>query len=137
MIKLRHQQPSLWHRGLAEDIEGLWEPWMRLVDELLEDERLVDTVYEARGERHAQSRVRGRMQTPAEVLLRLLLLKARIRNWTTTCWSERCEPIWYIAPLPGSETNYSEDLDTTGRLIEPKVIDNCTAGWWNWRRSEE
>jgi len=22
MIKLRHQQPSLWHRGLAEDIEG-------------------------------------------------------------------------------------------------------------------
>ena len=32
MIKLRHQQPSLWHRGLAEDIEGLWEPWMRLVD---------------------------------------------------------------------------------------------------------
>jgi hypothetical protein len=31
MIKLRHQQPSLWHRGLAEDIEGLWEPWMLLV----------------------------------------------------------------------------------------------------------
>jgi len=43
MIKLRHEQPSLWHRGLAEDIEGLWEPWMRLVDELLEDEQLVDT----------------------------------------------------------------------------------------------
>ena len=73
MIKLRHQQPSLGHRGLAEDIEGLWEPWMRLVDELLEDEQLVDTVYEAQGERHPQSRIRGRMQTPAEVLLRLLL----------------------------------------------------------------
>jgi hypothetical protein len=81
MIKLRHQQPSLWHRGLAEDIEGLWEPWMRLVDELLEDEQLVDTVYEAQGERHPQSRIRGRMQTPAEVLLRLLLLK-HIRNWS-------------------------------------------------------
>ena len=66
MIKLRHQQPSLWHRGLAEDIEGLWEPWMRLVDELLEDEQLLDTVYEAQGERHPQSRSRGRMQTPAE-----------------------------------------------------------------------
>src|SRR3954447_26053745 len=75
MIKLRHQQPSLCHRGLAEDIEGLWEPWMRLVDELLEDEELLDTVYEAQGERHPQSRTRGRMQTPAEVLLRLLLLK--------------------------------------------------------------
>ncbi len=81
MIKLRHQQPSLWHRGLAEDIEGLWEPWMRRVDELLEDERLLDTVYEAQGERHPQSRRRGRMQTPAEVLLRLLLLK-HIRNWS-------------------------------------------------------
>jgi len=75
MLKLRHQQPSLWHRGLAEDIEGVWEHWMRRVDELLEDERLLDTVYEAQGERHPQSRRRGRMQTPAEALLRLLLLK--------------------------------------------------------------
>ena len=65
MIKLHHQQPSLWHRGLAEDIEGLWEPWMRLVDELLEDEQLLDTVYQAQGERHPQSRSRGRMQTLA------------------------------------------------------------------------
>src|ERR1039457_4310686 len=81
MIKLRHQQPSLWHRGLAEDIEGLWEPWLLLVDKLLEDEHLVDTVYEAQGERHPQSRIRGRMQTPAEVVLRLLLLK-HIRNWS-------------------------------------------------------
>jgi IS5 family transposase len=81
MIKLSHQQPSLWHRGPAEDIEGLWEPWMWLVDELLEDEQLLDTVYEAQGERHPQSRVRGRVQTPAEVLLRLLLLK-HIRNWS-------------------------------------------------------
>ena len=32
------------HRGLAKDIEGLWEPWMLLVDELLEDEQLLDTV---------------------------------------------------------------------------------------------
>src|ERR1700732_2356293 len=81
MIKLRHQQPSLWHRGLAEDMERLWEPWMLLVDKLLEDEQLLDTVYEAQGERHPQSRMRGRMQTPAEVVLRLLLLK-HIRNWS-------------------------------------------------------
>src|SRR6202043_2707389 len=101
MIKLRHQQPSLWHRGLAEDIEGLWEPWMRLVDELLEEEQLLDTVYEAQGERHPQSRSRGRMQTPAEVLLRLLLLK-HIRNGVMTCWNERYGPIWCIAPLLGS-----------------------------------
>jgi len=45
MIKLRHQQLSLWHSGLAEEIEDLWEPWMRLVDRLLEDEQLLDTIY--------------------------------------------------------------------------------------------
>jgi hypothetical protein len=49
MTKLRHQQPSLWHPGLTKDIEDLWEPWMRLVDRLLEDEQLVDTIYEAQG----------------------------------------------------------------------------------------
>jgi hypothetical protein len=47
MTKLRHQQPSLWHPGLTKDIEDLWEPWMRLVDRLLEDEQLVDTIHEA------------------------------------------------------------------------------------------
>jgi transposase, IS5 family len=81
MIKLRHQQPSLWHSGLAEEIQDLWEPWMRLVDRLLEDEQLRDTIYEAQGERDPQSRSRGREQTPAEVVLRLLLLK-HIRNWS-------------------------------------------------------
>ena len=48
MTKLRHQQPSLWHPGLTKDIEDLWEPWMRVVDGLLEDEQLLDTIYEAR-----------------------------------------------------------------------------------------
>jgi len=44
VIKLRHQQPSLWHKGLAKDIEDLWEPWMREVDQLLEDAALVEEV---------------------------------------------------------------------------------------------
>jgi len=42
MIKLRHQQPSLWTGILAEEIEDLWEPWMRAVDGLLEDEQPMD-----------------------------------------------------------------------------------------------
>jgi Transposase domain (DUF772) len=49
--------------------------------EYLEDEQLLDTVYEAQGERHPQSRVRGREQTPSEVVVRLLLLK-HVRNWS-------------------------------------------------------
>jgi IS5 family transposase len=125
MIKLRHQQPSLWHRGLAEDIEGLWEPWMRLVDELLEDEQLLDTVYEAQGERHPQSRRRGRMQTPAEVLLRLLLLK-HIRNWSYDVLERevRANLVYRAFTRIGDEkVPDAKTLARLGQLIEPKVIE--------------
>src|SRR6267378_5720146 len=81
MIRIRHQQPSLWEGLFAEEVAELWEPWMRVVDELLEDEELVDAVYEAQGKRHPQSRQRGRQQTPAEVALRMLILK-HVRNWS-------------------------------------------------------
>jgi IS5 family transposase len=81
VIKLRHAQPTVWEGLFAEEVAELWEPWMRVVDELLEDEDLLDTVYDAQGKRHAQSRVRGRQQTPAEVALRMLILK-HVRNWS-------------------------------------------------------
>src|SRR6266852_2793931 len=125
MIKLRHQQPALWHRGLAEDIEGLWEPWMRLVDELLEDEQLLDTVYEAQGERHPQSRSRGRMQTPAEVLLRLLLLK-HIRNWSYDVLERevRANLVYRAFTRIGDEkVPDAKTLARLGQLIGPKVIE--------------
>src|ERR1700719_578325 len=125
MIKLRHQLPSLWHRGLADDIEGLWEPWMRLVDELLEDEQLLDTVYEAQGERYPQSRIRGRMQTPAEVLLRLLLLK-HIRNWSYDVLERevRANLVYRAFTRIGDEkVPDAKTLARLGQLIEPKVIE--------------
>jgi IS5 family transposase len=125
MIKLRHQQPSLWHRGLAEDIEGLWEPWMLLVDKLLEDEQLVDTVYEAQGERHPQSRIRGRMQTPAEVVLRLLLLK-HIRNWSYDVLERevRANLVYRAFTRIGDEkVPDAKTLARLGQLVEPKVVE--------------
>src|ERR1700682_4747629 len=81
VIQLRHQQRSVGEGLFAEEVAELWEPWMRVVDELLEDEELVDTVYEAQGRRHGQSRRRGRRQTPPEVALRMLILK-HVRNWS-------------------------------------------------------
>jgi IS5 family transposase len=125
MIKLRHQQPSLWHRGLAEDIEELWEPWMRLVDELLEDEQLLDTVYEAQGERYPQSRIRGRMQTPAEVLLRLLLLK-HMRNWSYEVLERevRANLVYRAFTRIGDEkVPDAKTLARLGQLVGPKVIE--------------
>jgi IS5 family transposase len=50
-------------------------------DKLLDDETLIDRVYEAQGKRHEKSQTRGRSQAPAETALRLLLLK-HVRNWS-------------------------------------------------------
>ena len=54
---------------------------MRQADALLEDEAVLDAVYEAQGKRRKHSRTRGRKQTPAEVVLRMLILK-HARNWS-------------------------------------------------------
>ena len=54
---------------------------MKYADQVLEDEQLVATVYEALARRHPNSRSRGRLGTPAEIVLRLLILK-HVRNWS-------------------------------------------------------
>jgi len=50
MIHMRHQQPSLWETFFAEEVAELWEPWMRAVDGLLEDDELLRAVFEAQGQ---------------------------------------------------------------------------------------
>jgi IS5 family transposase len=74
-------QRTLWEGVMDLDVHALWEPWMVEADRLLDDEDLIEVVFEAQGQRHAQSATRGRSQTPAETVLRLLLLK-HVRNWS-------------------------------------------------------
>src|ERR1700719_4507415 len=81
MTRRKQGQRVLWEGMLDEDVRALWEPWMIEADRLLEDEELIDRVYEAQGERHQYSATKGRSQTPAEMVLRLLLLK-HVRNWS-------------------------------------------------------
>ena len=81
MIHLRHSSPRFPEAFIAEAIGDFWEPWMRQADRVLEDEKLVNVVYEALLRRHPKSRTRGRLGTPAEIVLRMLLLK-HIRNWS-------------------------------------------------------
>src|SRR5262249_3187418 len=56
------------------------DPTLREIDQLLEDEVLVDRVTEALAQRHPQSRRRGRLGTPASVVLRMLVLK-HLYDW--------------------------------------------------------
>src|SRR5229473_5223868 len=81
MTRRKQGQRKLWEGIVDEDVRGLWEPWMIEADQLLEDEELIDQVFEAQGERHEHSATKGRSQTPAEMVLRLLLLK-HVRNWS-------------------------------------------------------
>jgi len=81
VIEARRRQFSFADGLIAEEVSDLWEDWMRPADQVLDDEQLLTTVYEALAKRHPKSRTRGRPGTPAEVVLRLLLLK-QIRNWS-------------------------------------------------------
>lgn len=82
MITLRCVSQPQFPEGLVEDAVGdLWEPWMRVADRILDDEQLLPAVYEALVRRHPKSRTRGRLGTPAEIVVRMLLLK-HLRNWS-------------------------------------------------------
>jgi IS5 family transposase len=81
MIEARRQQLQFGEGLIAEEVSDLKEDWMKHADQVLEDEQLVATVYEALARRSPKSRTRGRRGTPAEVVLRLLLLK-HLRNWS-------------------------------------------------------
>jgi len=81
MTRRKQGQRVPWEGMIDEDVRALWEPWMIQADRLLDDEELIDRVYEAQGKRHEHSATKGRSQTPAEMVLRLLLLK-HVRNWS-------------------------------------------------------
>lgn len=81
MIEMRRAQLSFGDGLIAGEISDLREDWMRHADEVLADEQLVAAVYEALSKRHPKSRSRGRRAAPAEMVLRLLILK-HVRNWS-------------------------------------------------------
>jgi transposase, IS5 family len=66
---------------IAEEVSDLRDHWMEAADRVLADEEIVAAVYEALAQRHPKSRSKGRKGTPAEVVLRLLILK-HVRNWS-------------------------------------------------------
>jgi len=78
---MRRAQRSFGDGLIAEEVEDLRERWMDHADRLLDDETIVAAVYEALGRRHPRSLSRGRRGNPAEMVLRLLVLK-HVRNWS-------------------------------------------------------
>jgi IS5 family transposase len=80
MVRRRKQDRSLFE-VLLPDSDKLWPAWLKRIDTLLEDEAVVDTVAAALEQRWPQSRKRGRPGTPADVVLRMLILK-HLHDWS-------------------------------------------------------
>jgi IS5 family transposase len=78
---MRRVQLKFGDHWVAEEVADLREDWMGHADRILDDDAIVMAVYEALGKRHPKSRSRGRRGAPAEMVLRLLVLK-HVRNWS-------------------------------------------------------
>lgn len=85
MVRRRYGQRSLFE-VLLPDGDKLWEPELKGIDLVLEDEELLDEFQRALERRRPKSRRWGRPGTPAEVALRMLVLK-HLYDWSF----DRCE----------------------------------------------
>jgi transposase, IS5 family len=81
VIEMRRAQLKFGDHWVAEEVADLREDWMIHADQILDDEIIVTAVYEALSKRRPKSRSRGRHGAPAEMVLRLLVLK-HVRNWS-------------------------------------------------------
>src|SRR5256884_8629027 len=98
---------------------------MRQVDALLTDAELVQIVYEALARRWPQSRTRGRPGTPAEVVLRLLLLK-HMRNWSYHVLEREVRANLVYRQFTRGGAQKVPDAKTLGKLAlarGPKIIE--------------
>src|ERR1700731_4715013 len=80
MVQRRQRERSLFE-VLLPDGHKLWPDWLRKIDTLLEDEAVIEVVARGLEARWPQSRRRGRLGTPAEVVIRMLMLK-HLFDWS-------------------------------------------------------
>ena len=80
MVQRRQRERSLFE-VLLPDGHKLWPDWLRKIDTQLEDEAVIEVVAQALEARWPQSRRRGRPGTPAEVVIRMLILK-HLFDWS-------------------------------------------------------
>ena len=125
MVRLRHSQRSLGEVFFAREAESLMEAWMKEADPILEDEGLLNLVYEQLGRRHPQSRKRGRNSTPSEVVLRLMVLK-HVRTWSYEVLEREVKAnlVYRMFTRIGTETvPDAKTLGRLGRALGSKIVE--------------
>ena len=97
---------------------------MREADRILEDDVLLTAVYEALVQRHPKSRTRGRLGVPAEIVIRMLVLK-HIRNWSFAVLEREVRPNLLYREFTRVDAGTVPDAKTLGRqalALGPEVI---------------
>ncbi|HJU68334.1 MAG TPA: ISNCY family transposase [Gemmatimonadaceae bacterium] len=123
MVRRAYAQRSVFE-VLLPDGDKLWDPALQQIDLILDDEPLVDLIVDRLARRHPLSRCRGRLSTPATVVLRMLVLK-HLRHWSfDECEREVRGSLIYRAfcrigceRVPDAKT-----LIRLAHLIDPEVL---------------
>jgi transposase, IS5 family len=124
MIEMRRAQLSFGDGLIVEEVSDLREDWMKHADAVLSDEDIVAAVYEALARRHPKSRSRGRLGAPAEMVLRLLILK-HIRNWSYAVLEREVRANLVYRDFTRVGAGKTPDAKTMGRwgvAVGPEVV---------------
>jgi IS5 family transposase len=125
VITARRLQRSFADGLIAETVEDLWEPWMRHADKALEDEKLLLLIQQELAKRCKKSKTRGRPATPAEVVLRMLLLK-HIRDWSFAVLSRevRANLVYReFTRVGGEKVPDDKSMGRLARQLGPEVVE--------------
>jgi transposase, IS5 family len=124
MIAARRVQRSFADGLIAEEVADLWEPWMRQADQVLEDDGLLTLIQQELTTRVKKSKTRGRPGTPAEVVLRMLLLK-HIRDYSFEELSRevRANLVYrQFTRVGGGKVPDDKTMGRLARQLRPEVI---------------
>src|SRR5438477_10865493 len=126
---LRAHRPRSLVEVLLPDADKLWDSTLRQIDVVLDDDVLVDRVAEALAQRHPQSRRRGRLGTPAAVVLRMLILK-HLHDWSfDECEREVRGSLVYRAfcRIDGERVPDAKTLIRLAHLLDDAVLKDLLA----------
>jgi IS5 family transposase len=125
MIPARRLQLSFADGFISEHVGDLWEPWMRHADRALNDDRLLEIMQTAWSKLCKKSKTRGRTGTPAEIILRLLLLK-HIRDWSYEEVERevRANLVYReFTRIGGGKVPDNKSISRFGRQLGPEVVE--------------
>jgi len=123
MVRRRKRERRLFE-VLLPDGHKLWPDWLRRIDTLLEDEAVIEVVAQALEARWPQSRRRGRPGTPAEVVIRMLVLK-HLFDWSYDDLEQEVRPnLVYraFARIDADEVPDAKTILKIARVRVPEVI---------------